>query len=550
MKSIKVKIITLVLSCVILSSVSIGIISIWSSHSVVDKDSVKIMNLLCENKSDNFNEIFKRIEQSVETLSLEAIQSVADKNISTGEQLDAFADEILPTAINTARNTDSVIAVYLRFDPSYGDSKSGFFSIKNGNNDIFNEWEPTDLNLYSKDDREHVAWFYEAKEAKKPLWVAPYRNKNIDVEMISYVIPLYVNNEFLGVIGMDINFDQLVNIVAGTSVYDSGYAFLADDKSNIVYHKDISAGTNLIDYNKGEFKGMAKSLLKKETNENSFIEYTYEGDRKEATYRSLENGMRFILTAPKSEIVSQSNELLYQMILGVIIVISIAIVITFIFAKKLVQPLLEISEAAKRVASGDLAVSIKHQSKDEVGELAESFRQTVVHLDNYFTYINKLAYKDPLTGVKNKTAYMEKIKNINERIEDQTADFTLFVFDLNDLKHVNDSLGHDIGDLFIISASRIICRSFKEFPVYRIGGDEFVVLLEDVKHDIYEQCIQRFDEESKKQNELYQFNMKIFIAYGMSIFNVEEDKNFNDVFKKADGAMYQCKLEMKMRTEL
>ena len=56
----------------------------------------------------------------------------------------------------------------------------------------------------------------------------PYYNQNIGVEMVSYVIPIYRDNETVGVVGMDIDFSIIEDVVNGTRVYDSGYAFLVD----------------------------------------------------------------------------------------------------------------------------------------------------------------------------------------------------------------------------------------------------------------------------------------------------------------------------------
>lgn len=75
--------------------------------------------------------------------------------------------------------------------------------------------------------------------------------------------------------------------------------------------------------------------------------------------------------------------------------------------RRIIRPLKELNEAAKKIAAGDLSITINHQTRDEVGTLADSFQQTVSHLQKYIDYINGLAYRDGLTGVKNKTAYQE-----------------------------------------------------------------------------------------------------------------------------------------------
>lgn len=115
--------------------------------------------------------------------------------------------------------------------------------------------------------------------------------------------------------------------------------------------------------------------------------------------------------------------------------------------------------AAKKIAEGDYSVSISNQTKDEVGTLAESFQKTVDSLQKYITYINGLAYRDPLTGVKNKTAYQEAERQMEERMRTGQPEFAVVVMDINGLKTVNDTCGHDFGDILIIDACKLICRT-------------------------------------------------------------------------------------------
>ena len=87
------------------------------------------------------------------------------------------------------------------------------------------------------------------------------------------------------------------------------------------------------------------------------------------------------------------------------------------------------------------------------------------------------ADKDALTGVKNKYAYVDAEKSLNKQIDegDNTA-FAIVVCDVNNLKLVNDTLGHKTGDKYIKKACITICSIFKHSPVFRVGGDEFAII--------------------------------------------------------------------------
>ncbi|MEG0365761.1 MAG: diguanylate cyclase [Coprobacillus sp.] len=547
MKSIKAKVIALVLTFVILSSLAIGTTSMISSLSTIKSSSIDTMNLLCENKANTINTLLIKIEESVNTLTVYAQHQLKDieqfKEYNT--YVNEYSNNLYDVAVNAASNTEGATTVYIRFDPSFTSPQSGIFSAKDESKNTFVSLKPTDLSAYKEDDIAHVGWFYKAKESGKPIWLEPYYNENIKKEIISYVIPFYIDNEFIGIVGMDVDFKVLQDTVSQTNFYDTGYAFLVDQKASIVHHNELNRGTDLVNYNNGEFSQMAIQVTKDKMLNEQLIEYKYDGVKKKATFRVLLNNMRFVTSVPTSEIDAQSNQLLTQMIIVVFIVISCAIVLTIIFTKRLVKPLIELNEAAKKIADGDLSVSIEHHSNDEVGALAESFRQTVDKLNYQFSYINSLAYSDSLTGISNKTAYLDMMTSINQRIQTKDIEFAVIAFDINNLKKINDRFGHHFGDNLIINSVKLIQGIFCNCLIYRIGGDEFVVILQDDNYLNREELISKFIQEVSEYNKGIAEELIVSIAMGVSEFNPNIDTSFSDVYKRADSAMYTDKAKTK-----
>jgi diguanylate cyclase (GGDEF)-like protein len=120
------------------------------------------------------------------------------------------------------------------------------------------------------------------------------------------------------------------------------------------------------------------------------------------------------------------------------------------------------------------------------------------------------------------------------------------VFDVNGLKQTNDVHGHIIGDELIATASRIICDTFKKSPVFRIGGDEFCVILQNKDLADIKTLFEQFDTECAsicidKDN----LKLPISIAKGFAEFNPENDTRCSDVFERADREMYKNKRLMK-----
>ena len=184
--------------------------------------------------------------------------------------------------------------------------------------------------------------------------------------------------------------------------------------------------------------------------------------------------------------------------------------------------------------------------------LATCMIHTFVYKDETVTYsreigtTKQLAYRDALTGVKNKLAYLEKLKDLEIHVEDGTIkEYAVAVFDVNDLKRVNDTLGHEEGDRYLKDACKFICLRFKYSPVFRIGGDEFAVILEELDYRDRDEIMQGFDEDVDKN----QRDGLVVVAGGIAIYDPGSDECYNDVFMRADRKMYERKEFLKGRAK-
>lgn len=152
-----------------------------------------------------------------------------------------------------------------------------------------------------------------------------------------------------------------------------------------------------------------------------------------------------------------------------------------------------------------------------------------------------LAYRDQLTGLGNRTAFVEDMEK-REGMEETTS---IIMLDLNDLKKCNDTLGHEAGDRYIQNAARMIDDSFRENgKCYRIGGDEFCVILPSNSTKLCNALLTGLQDRQQEFNEK-SMEEKVYVAWGYAVFNKKMDKNLNDTRKRADIMMYQNKQKMK-----
>ena len=153
-----------------------------------------------------------------------------------------------------------------------------------------------------------------------------------------------------------------------------------------------------------------------------------------------------------------------------------------------------------------------------------------------------LAYTDPLTGVKSKHAFVEREMDYDRRIDEKSVTaFGVIVGDINGTKTVNDTLGHSAGDVYIRNGCMMICRCFKSSPVFRIGGDEFAVILEGADYERREELLDSLNR-SMVQNI---GSGEPVAALGLAEFIPGSDNSFRSVFERADRKMYERKKELK-----
>lgn len=120
------------------------------------------------------------------------------------------------------------------------------------------------------------------------------------------------------------------------------------------------------------------------------------------------------------------------------------------------------------------------------------------------------------------------------------------VFDCDDLKHINDRYGHDKGDIYLKTAARLICVVFKHSPVFRTGGDEFVVILRNEDHENMKQLLEQFDSSAEEINASAAKPWEqVMISKGFVEYDPLKDSTATDVMNRADTLMYENKRERK-----
>ena len=157
--------------------------------------------------------------------------------------------------------------------------------------------------------------------------------------------------------------------------------------------------------------------------------------------------------------------------------------------------------------------------------------------------LNKRVFVDALTSVRNRGAFSNYIATLQERLDKkEPLAFAISVFDCDNLKKINDQDGHDKGDIYIKTASQLICRIFQHSPVFRVGGDEFAVILQNEDYQNREALAEKFEETrialcAAARNRWEEPH----VAMGVAVYDPELDGTVDDTVRRADKKMYENK---------
>jgi diguanylate cyclase (GGDEF)-like protein len=546
MNSISKKFTALNLICILLFAFLFGGVGFWFISNSETKASEQILKLTCRQEANSLNQELHGIQSAINVFSEIAEDRLASTEILKSEATRAgYLREMEKLMADFARNTTGVGAYYLRIDPDLIRENEGFLYTKDRTRNVFEKCPLTDILQYNPADTEHIGWYYQPKFAKSPVWTEPYYNDNLNMYIITYAVPLYKNDVFFGVAGIDVDFNAMANDVSVISPYRTGTTGLVSEFGKVYYHPELENGTLLTVYSP-ELEPVVRAM--KSSGQEDYrdtYDYSYKGTKKKLSFSRLQNGMVLIHSAETSEINASRNTLLKIILLTAGVLAVLAMVITVVVSGRITRPLKKLAEAADQIAAGNMDVELPEPGNDEVGTLIRSFAVTVKSLKKYISGMQYVAYSDPLTHVKNKAAYEVARERLEKDMRGGTAEYGILMLDVNNLKKINDNYGHERGDEYLINCCQMICRVFQHSPVYRIGGDEFVVLLEKNDYHDAENLIKRFNSDMEKTWEENEPWKQVSVSKGLAVC-LPSDSAPEEVFKRADQAMYEDKRKMKV----
>ena len=529
MRSLRTRITLMTVFVLIVTVIAMSVLSVIFIRKSDDKKNDSILLLLCETGASNLDFYFNGVQKSVDKVASFAQADVTEIN---DEALGAHVDRVRDYFDEVAHKSNGVLTYYYRIDPEVSDNVKGFW-YTNLDGDDFTEHEVTDITQYDTSDTSKLVWFTVPKHEGKAIWLPPYITDNLYKRVISYNTPVYCMGRFIGVIGIEIDYSVMAEQVDSIKLFSNGYAFLDSAEGDLFYHPRIDV-TQLTEENMPE---TPEGVISKGT----FFNYTFEGVEKEGAWLELSNGMRINVVVPVSESSSDLKSLILNITIFAFAIVAAAIIMTLLYTKRIVRPLEQLTAAAQQVDRGNYEFSLDYDRDDEVGKLTRTFKLLTSHMKDNIRDLNKRVFVDALTKVKNKGAFAADLEELQIQAdqEGQQMRFAIGIFDCDNLKKINDIYGHDKGDEYLRAACRLICSTFRNSPVYRIGGDEFSVILRNEDHQNREALISQFNTTAASINRSAVKKWEqVHISMGIAEYDPQKDSSVTDVMLRADKIMY------------
>lgn len=176
-----------------------------------------------------------------------------------------------------------------------------------------------------------------------------------------------------------------------------------------------------------------------------------------------------------------------------------------------------------------------------INRMATFVKATTEELEEANRKLREMAVTDELTGLGNKNAYFERVRQLDAAIAEGEADFCVAVLDMNGLKAINDTYGHECGDVALSDAAGVLKAIFGKENLYRIGGDEFIAILERADlSELTERFMTLDGELARVSGPQRPYRVTLTISKGAAR-STPGDSEYRQVFHRADDAMYRNK---------
>lgn len=390
MKSISSKIMISIFLCTFFLATVILLAFNTLGNSLILSETEEKIQIFRNSQVMEVNKLFHDSEQTVKALSSLITDDIDyEKFIMDESYAASYLNSKQNLLKNYAENDPSILSIYTYFDPKFTERLDALWFVRNtSNNQIEKNDDLGDIADFYPENGD-LDWFYGAIKKQGMYWTPIYTDVDINVTMISCIYPLFYNGNIVGIVGIDIsNFDTFKSIMDNMKIGNSGFAAMIDNDGKVLFHPNLNFGDDFVKTNEATMAGLYENMVSNEEGK-----YTYsEGNQKHyVSYAKTSNGKYFYIDSLESEIYEKLNKIKITMALILAVGVFISLIISYIIGKSIGRPLTKLSDAADKMAQGNLNINIDVTSNDEVGNLGKSMKRLVSRLSEYVDYLEEIS---------------------------------------------------------------------------------------------------------------------------------------------------------------
>lgn len=447
----------------LIAATLVTIVSLIFSTNLLKKEVKDNLKYANESYANSCNSNFNEIKKTVDILENEVVENLVYSKIRDPKYLDNFIQYVEPIVRAQAQGSEQSKNAYIYFNPKLTNSVHDVYYADSNKDDVVSRQNQIPFEYYlAEGDNLDKSWWFVPMKTKKDYWTNPYYwkfdNGNL-IQVISYVRPVFINGEFICIIGSDFMYSKIENITSKIKTYNSEYAFILNDKLDILVHPKYTNRGNLGSVENGRFKWIINDI---KLNSRNLLEYVgFDGKKRYMSYVKLSNGWILGLSVEKSEILAPLYNLQYIIYAIVLIILGTFIVFSIRLAKLISNPIEDISNILKEIDYSNFSIKIPENyilRQDEIGILSKTIDTMSKKIEENFNEINKqnIVLKNEI----NQRQEIESTLQLTFKILSNTED-GIFICDENfKIKYLNKSFtkitGHTEFDVRTNGLSSVI----------------------------------------------------------------------------------------------
>lgn len=354
MRKISSKIALSIAVCSFIIAILLGSTSIIQSSKYIKTESEDKLQYMAKNYANKSSMEFQAVESIAKTFSTNIISTLdIEKLKNNPEYMNYYLNTfIAPTLKHRVENVDivKVMGTYFYFNPELSGKAGDVWYLDEDGSGTFKRQDQLGIEYFDPNDKS-MEWFYGVSKKGSTRWGDPYIWEDLDQLIVPYTMAVYSGDTFIGVVGMDITFEEIKKSVNNMKIYQSGYAFLLNSNYDILIHPSFETGDNLKTILNGDLKVITDNMSKKQS---GVVEYNLNGNQKLLAFSHLSNGWILGVAPPLNEIFEPIDQLKIFIIILTIIGIGLSILLALFIGKSISKPIVKVTELLNRTKNFDL----------------------------------------------------------------------------------------------------------------------------------------------------------------------------------------------------